>query len=217
MNYQRYELLLRLRRGNGELMAPDQFLPDAQRHGLIAEIDDWVLHEAVRILRLRRLKGKPVAVTVNVSAPSIDDPSVAEGIVNLLAANSVPAELLTIELTETGRISDLGRAHEFAERLRGAGCRFALDDFGAAFATLQYLKHIHFDMVKIDGDFIRNLPSSPADQLIVKAVAEIVTGFGAEVVAEFVGSQETVEILRGFGVGYGQGYFLGRPEPLRLD
>jgi diguanylate cyclase (GGDEF)-like protein/PAS domain S-box-containing protein len=213
----RYELLLRLRRGNGELMAPDEFLPDAQRHGLIAEIDDWVLHEAVRILRVRRLKGNPIAVSVNVSAPSIDDPSVAERIVNLLAANVVPAELLTIELTETGRISDLGRAHEFAERLRDAGCRLALDDFGAAFATLQYLKHIHFDIVKIDGDFIRNLPNSPADRLIVKAVADIATGFGAEVVAEFVGSQETVEILRGFGVGYGQGYFLGRPEPLRMD
>ncbi|HEX3803230.1 MAG TPA: EAL domain-containing protein [Solirubrobacteraceae bacterium] len=213
----RYELLLRLRRQSGELMAPDEFLPDAQRHGLITEIDDWVLHEAVRILRLRRLKGAPVAVSVNVSAPTIDDPSVAERIVNLLAANSVPPELLTIELTETGRVSDLGRAHEFAGRLREAGCRLALDDFGAAFATLQYLKHIHFDMVKIDGDFIRNLPRSPADQLIVKAVADIVTGFGAEVVAEFVGSQETVELLFGFGVRYGQGYFLGRPEPLRLD
>jgi EAL domain-containing protein (putative c-di-GMP-specific phosphodiesterase class I) len=128
----------------------------------------------------------------------------------------VPAHLLTVELTETGRISDLAHAHELARQLRSAGCRLALDDFGAAFATLQYLKHIQFDVVKIDGDFIRNLPESPADQLIVKAVAEIAAGFGADVVAEFVGSQETVDVLCSFGIGYGQGYFLGQPGPLPL-
>jgi EAL domain-containing protein (putative c-di-GMP-specific phosphodiesterase class I) len=109
---------------------------------------------------------------------------------------------------------DLAHAHELARQLRSAGCKLALDDFGAAFATLQYLKHIQFDVVKIDGDFIRNLPSSPADRLIVKAVAEIASGFGADVVAEFVGSHDTVELLRGFGIGFGQGYFLGQPGPL---
>jgi len=79
---------------------------------------------------------------------------------------------------------------------------------------MQYLKHIHFDLVKIDGDFVRNLARSPADQLIVKAVSEMARGFGSKVVAEFVDSQATVDLLRTFGVEYGQGYFLGRPEPL---
>jgi diguanylate cyclase (GGDEF)-like protein/PAS domain S-box-containing protein len=209
-----YELLVRMERPDGTLAAPAEFLPDAERHGLIAEIDRWVLAEAVRVLRVRQLAGRPVKVSVNLCAASIDDPELGERIGTLLKASDVPPQMLTLELTETGALSDLGRASELSLHLRDIGCRFALDDFGAAFASLQYLKHIHFDLVKIDGEFIRNLPHSPADQLIVKAVAEMATGFGAQVVAEFVDSQETVELLRQFGIEFGQGFFLGRPEPL---
>lgn len=212
-----FELLVRMPREDGTLASPAEFLPDAQRHGLIADIDEWVMAEAVRILKLRRLAGKEINVSINLSAASIDDPGLGDRLAGLLAANAVPPELLTLELTETGALSDLSRASELSLYLRELGCRFALDDFGAAFASLQYLKHIHFDLVKIDGEFIRNLASSPADQLIVKAVTEMANGFGAEVVAEFVDSQATIEVLKAFGVDYGQGYFLGRPEPLALS
>jgi diguanylate cyclase (GGDEF)-like protein/PAS domain S-box-containing protein len=211
-----YELLVRMQRADGTLAAPGEFLPDAERHGLIADIDRWVLAEAVRVLKARRLAGRPVKVSVNLGAASIEDPSLGDLIASLLEANAVPPEMLTLELTETGALSDLGLASELSLRLRDIGCHFALDDFGAAFASLQYLKHIRFDMVKIDGEFIRNLPRSAADQLIVKAVAEMATGFGAKVVAEFVDGQDTVDLLRQFGVEFGQGYFLGRPEPLPL-
>jgi diguanylate cyclase (GGDEF)-like protein/PAS domain S-box-containing protein len=209
-----YELLVRMQRDDGTLVMPGEFLPDAQRHGLISAIDDWVMAEAVRLVKLRRLASRPISVSVNLSASTLEDPTLADRILALLQGHGVPPRMLTVELTETGAISDLSRARELSLQLREIGCRLALDDFGAAFATLQYLKHIHFDQVKIDGDFIRTLPRSPADQLIVKAVAEIATGFGADVVAEFVETAETVELLRGFGVQYGQGYFLGRPEPL---
>ncbi len=211
-----YELLVRMQRPDGTLATPPQFLPDAERHGLIADIDRWVLAEAVRVLKLRRLAGEPVNVSVNLSAASIDDPALGERITSLLEANSVPPQMLTLELTETGALSDLARASELSLHLREIGCGFALDDFGAAFASLQYLKHIHFDLVKIDGEFIRNLPRSRADQLIVKAVAEMATGFGTRVVAEFVDGPDTVELLTQFGVEFGQGYFLGRPAPLPL-
>jgi diguanylate cyclase (GGDEF)-like protein/PAS domain S-box-containing protein len=212
-----YELLVRMRRPDGSLAMPAEFLPEAERHGLMDEIDKQVLAEAVRILKLRRLAGKTISASVNLCADTIEDVGIGERIASLLESNGVPPELLTLELTETGALSDLGRASELSTQLRSIGCKFALDDFGSAFASLQYLKHIHFDLVKIDGEFVRNLPRSPADQLIVKAVAEMVHGFGAKVVAEFVDSQETVELLRTFGVEYGQGYFLGRPEPLSLS
>lgn len=211
-----YELLVRMRRPDGTLAVPAEFLPDAERHGLIADIDRWVLAEAVRMLRLRRLAGRPVNVSVNLCAASTEDPELAPLIASLLADNDVAPEMLTLELTETGALSDLGLASDLSLRLRELGCHFALDDFGAAFASLQYLKHIRFDVVKIDGEFIRELPRSPADQLIVKAVAEMARGFGARVVAEFVDSQDTVDLLRKFGVEFGQGYFLGRPMPLPL-
>lgn len=211
---ERRELLLRMRRDGGDLAPPGDFLPDAERHGLIAEIDEWVLGEAVRLLRLRVQAGDPVALCVNISSVSVNRPELARRILAQLEDGGVPPALLTIELCETGRSSDLARTRQFATQLRDGGCRLALDDFGAAFTTLQYLKHIRFDLVKIDGDFIRELPTSPADQLIVRAVTEIAHGFGAEVAAELVGSQEAVELLRQYGVDYGQGDFLGRPEPL---
>jgi diguanylate cyclase (GGDEF)-like protein/PAS domain S-box-containing protein len=211
-----YELLVRMRRDDGTLATPAEFLPEAERHGLIEQVDRWVLNEAVRILKLRRTAGKQVSLSVNLCAATVEDPALPERIAALLESNAVPPDLLTLELTETGALSDLGRASDLSAQLREIGCRFALDDFGSAFATLQYLKHIHFDLVKIDGDFVRNLPRSPADQLIVKAVAEMARGFGSEVVAEFVDSQATVDLLTAFGVEYGQGYFLGRPEPLDL-
>jgi diguanylate cyclase (GGDEF)-like protein/PAS domain S-box-containing protein len=210
----RYELLLRMLRDTDELMMPAEFLHDAERHGLIAEIDEWVLGEAIRILGARQRSGNPVALAVNVSAATMSRPEIGDLVISELTAGGIPPELLTVELSETGRSSDLPLSREFAKRLHEGGCKLALDDFGAAFATLQFVKHIPFDTIKIDGEYIRELPTSPADQAIVKAVTEIVHGFGAEVVAEFVGNQETVELLKSFGVAYGQGYFLGRPEPL---
>jgi EAL domain-containing protein (putative c-di-GMP-specific phosphodiesterase class I) len=208
---------VRMRRDDGTLAMPAEFLPEAERHGLIEEVDRWVLGEAVRILKLRRLAGRQVSLSVNLCAATVEDPGLGDRIAAMLESNAVPPELLTLELTETGALSDLGRASDLSSHLREIGCKFALDDFGSAFATLQYLKHIHFDLVKIDGEFVRNLPRSPADQLIVKAVAEMARGFGSKVVAEFVDSQDTVDLLRTFGVEYGQGYFLGRPEPLSLS
>jgi EAL domain-containing protein (putative c-di-GMP-specific phosphodiesterase class I) len=210
----RYELLVRMLREGGELVMPGEFLHDAERHGLITEIDEWVIAEAIRLLGVRERAGAPVALAVNVSAATMNRPEIGDLIVSELGAAGIAPERLTVELSETGRSSDLPLSREFAKRLHEGGCKLALDDFGAAFATLQFVKHIPFDTVKIDGEYIRELRSSPADQLIVKAVTEIVHGFGAEVVAEFVGDQETVELLRGFGVAYAQGYFLGRPEPL---
>jgi diguanylate cyclase (GGDEF)-like protein/PAS domain S-box-containing protein len=209
-----YELLLRMVRDTGELVMPSDFLHDAERHGLITEIDEWVLGEAIRILGSRDRAGKPVALAVNVSAMTMNRPEIGELVVSELAAGGIRPELLTVELSESGRSSDLPLSREFAKRLHEGGCKLALDDFGAAFATLQFVKHIPFDIIKIDGEYIRELPDSPADQMIVKAVADIVHGFGAQVVAEFVGSQATVELLKSFGVAYGQGYFLGHPEPL---
>jgi diguanylate cyclase (GGDEF)-like protein/PAS domain S-box-containing protein len=210
----RYELLLRMLRDNDELIMPGDFLHDAERHGLITEIDEWVLGEAIRLLGVRERQGRPLALAVNVSAATMNRPEIGDLVVSELRAGGIRPELLTVELAETGRSSDLPLSREFAGRLHEGGCKLALDDFGAAFATLQFVKHIPFDFIKIDGEYIRELPTSPADRLIVKAVAEIVHGFGAQVVAEFVGSQETADLLEAFGVAYGQGYFLGRPEPL---
>ena len=108
----------------------------------------------------------------------------------------------------------MDEARQFAETLSRLGCRFALDDFGTGFGSYYYLKHLPLHYIKIDGDFIRNLASSPTDQLMVKAMVQVAQGLGMKTVAEFVENAETVEFLRAYGVDFAQGYHVGRPAPI---
>jgi EAL domain-containing protein (putative c-di-GMP-specific phosphodiesterase class I) len=130
-----------------------------------------------------------------------------------LARRAVDPSRLILEVTETAAISDMGRARAFCEGVQALGCAVALDDFGSGFGSFQYLKHLPFDFLKIDGDFIRALPVSPTDQLVVKALVDVVAGMGRRTIAEFVGDGTTLRMLRDYGVDYAQGYEVGRPAP----
>ncbi len=132
----------------------------------------------------------------------------------LLAKHPVPAKRLVVEVTETAAIVNIEKACDVARGLRKLGCRFALDDFGAGFASFYYLKHLEFDLLKIDGEFVENLTTNTTDQLVVRSMVEIAHGLGAQTVAEFVSDDAAVERLRELGVDYGQGYHLGRPAPV---
>ncbi len=101
---------------------------------------------------------------------------------------------------------------EFAQSLSRLGCRFALDDFGSGYASFYYLKHLPISYLKIDGEFVRDLPDSPADRLIVKALVDVCEGLGIKTIAEFVTDQRTMDIVRELGVDFAQGYHLGKPE-----
>ena len=210
-----YEALLRLADGpNGELTAPALFLPAAERYGLIREIDRMVLARVVRLLASDAAMGG-AAIAMNVSALSVTDPGMLAYIAAVLARYEVAPERLAIEITETAAISDMERARAFCAGVLDLGCSLALDDFGAGFGSFQYLKHLPFSHLKIDGGFIRELPSSRTDQLVVRALARIVRGMGRETIAEFVGDEATVAMLRAYDVDYAQGYQLGAPAPLR--
>ena len=114
----------------------------------------------------------------------------------------------------TAAVANIHLAREFAERLRAIGCRFALDDFGAGFGSFYYLKHLPFDYLKIDGEFVSNCLSNRTDQLVIRAVVDIAQGLGKETVAEFAADEELVQFLRSQGVDYAQGFHVGRPAPL---
>ena len=128
----------------------------------------------------------------------------------LAAAGADPARLL-IEVTETAAISDMDGARAFCAGAMELGCGVALDDCGAGFGSFQYLRRLPFTHLKIDGDFIRGLPCSRTDQLVVKALVSVVRGMGRETIAEFVGDEPTFMMLRSYGVDYAQGFHLGRP------
>ena len=117
----------------------------------------------------------------------------------------------TFEITETARVDDYETAGGFADRLTEFGCQVAIDDYGAGFGPFHYLKQIPFDVIKIDGAFIRDMPRNDADQLTVKAIVQIARGLGKTTIAEFVQDDETTQMLREYGVDMAQGYHLGRP------
>jgi diguanylate cyclase (GGDEF)-like protein/PAS domain S-box-containing protein len=209
-----WELLLRLPGNEGELILPSQFLYTAERSGLILDIDRWVLGEALKLLAQQRDWGREVRLAVNISGRSVGAQELLGLIERGLASSGIDPACLALEVTETAAIANMDRARGFANQLQSLGCHFALDDFGAGFGSFYYLKHIPFDYVKIDGEFIRNLPASTTDQLILDSIVQMSNGLGKHTVAEFVGDQETVEALKAHGVDYGQGYHLGRPIPV---
>ncbi len=209
----RYELLLRMIDGDGSLVMPGEFLPSAERAGLIAQIDRWVIAESCRLLGEHQRAGNWPHFEVNLSGPSMGDPAILEVIERGLAGLPVPSGLV-IEVTETAAITDIDRARAFAEHLESLGCEFALDDFGAGYGSFFYLKHLPFDYLKIDGEFVRGVATNRADQILVKSLVQIATELGKRTIAEFVEDQATLDTLRGLGVDFAQGYHVGRPAAL---
>ncbi len=204
------EALVRMRDGvSGKLISPGQFIPVAEKNRQILDIDRWVIRESVR--RLGANPGMP-AVAVNVSGRSFDEPGLPDYIAAQLAEHAVIPERLIIEVTETAAVADLDDAERFIQRLRQIGCHICLDDFGAGFASFAYLKHMQVDTIKIDGLFIRNLPSDEQNQVFVRAMVQVARGLGVKTVAECVEDGETLGMLVGFGVDLVQGYYLGRPQ-----
>jgi diguanylate cyclase (GGDEF)-like protein len=209
-----FELLLRLADDHGDLILPGSFLSNAERFGVIDKIDQWVLGEAVRHLSRSHAAGNDLMLTVNVSGKTMGDARLGAYVERLLTEHPIRPDRLVIEITETAAIINIERAHRLAQELRALGCRMALDDFGAGFASFYYLKHLEFDYLKIDGEFIRNLCATPTDQLVVQAVVTVAAGLKTSTIAEFVGDDATLELLKDLGVSYGQGFHLGRPAAL---
>ena len=209
-----FELLLRMRSDSGELVPPATFLPIAERFDLIGAIDRWVFARAVALLRREHEAGRPVTLSVNLSGRTMGDADFARWLDELLTDTPVPPQRLIVEITETAAIVNLERARALADLLRLRGCLLALDDFGAGFASFSYLKHLRFDVLKIDGEFVRGLRDNPTDRLVVEAVVAIARGLGTPSLAEFVTDDETLAAVRALGVDYAQGFHLGRPVPV---
>jgi len=201
---------------DGDLIPPGSFLYIAERFDLIQEIDRWVVSRAVEILAAEQAAGREIVLCVNLSAKSVTDPALPGHIAEQLAAHGADGRGLCFEVTETGAVVNIDRARNFARSIGELGCEFALDDFGAGFASFYYLKHLAFDLLKIDGEFVTDLTTSLTNQLVVKSVVDIARGLGKRTIAEFVEDAETLEMLRGMGVDFAQGFHIAKPGPLPL-
>lgn len=205
------ELLLRMREA-GELVLPDRFLPIAERHGLAPALDRMVIRRALALVAAST-PPDGFRWSLNLSAASLDDPSLPALIESELLASGVDAATLVFEITETSAVKNIDAAKALAGRLSELGCRFALDDFGAGYGSFYYLKHLPCDYLKIDGEFVRDLSTSHPNQVIVQAIVAVATQLGKKTIAEYVGDADTLALLTSYGVDYGQGFHLGRPTP----
>lgn len=206
------ELLVRMRGdADGEVvLAPDRFVPMAERLGLIGIVDRWMLDQAIAVAARGR------RVQINLSARSINDPKLVSDVCAAVGAAPSRARMLTFEITETAAIEHLDAARDFTERLLPLGCRFALDDFGTGFGSLTYLRQLPVNLLKIDTSFIHGMADNRSDRALVRSVIAIARELGLETVAEGVEDQATLELLRSFGVDHVQGYLIGRPQPVAL-
>lgn len=204
----REELLLRMIDRDGTVIAPRDFLVIAERYGLIGEIDRWVVRSAIR----HAARGK--RVDVNLSASSVGDPELLAMIERELHDSDADPADVVFEITETALIHDIDAGEAFARSLNELGCRLALDDFGTGFASFTYLKRLPLSYLKIDIEFVRQLGSTDANQHLVRAIVNLAQGFGHETIAEGVEDEETLLLLRYYGVDYAQGFHLGRPAPV---
>jgi diguanylate cyclase (GGDEF)-like protein len=202
-----HELLLRMI-DERRLWPPGAFLPEAERFGLMIEIDRWAIEHAIELAR-----HAPTPLTVNISAASIDDAASRRLILERLKAASLPSGQLIFEVTESAAIANADAARVFADRLNDLGSPLALDDFGVAFGSFNTLKQLPFDYVKIDGSFIRNVTENDMDPVFVEAIARAAKRLGKRTIAEQVSSEAAISLLRDLGVDLAQAYLLGSPAP----
>jgi PAS domain S-box-containing protein len=202
------ELLIRMRSRDGKLIPPGDFLPAAEKHGAIRDIDRWVIAQGAE------LAARGIDVEINISAASIGDPGLISDIEHELERTGAAPSRLVFEITETALVEKTEVAVVLAERLRKLGCRFALDDFGSGYGGFHYLKHLPMDFLKIDREFIRDARTSEGDQHVIRAIIGLAKGFGLQTIAEGVEDQETLDMLKEFGVDHVQGFHVGRPAPL---
>lgn len=206
-----HELLLRLQDEQGRLIPPDVFVPAAERHGLMRELDRWVVDHALAWLASQPHTG---VHAINLSGQTLSDPDFLPWVQAALARHAVDPHRLCFEVTETAAIAQLDPALSLMRALQAVGCRFALDDFGAGMASFAYLRRLPVDLLKIDGSFVRRLHEDALDHELVRVANGLGHLLGMQTVAEYAEDERVIKALRELGVDYAQGFGIGRPEPL---
>lgn len=211
-----YEILIRMLDDNGDVLSPASFLPAAERYQLMPLLDRWVIHNTLKSLRAvwTEIDGTGAVFCINLSGQSLTNNGFTTFVADELRQSAIDATRICFEITETAAISNIDEANGFIADMRALGCRFALDDFGAGLSSFGYLKVLDVDYLKIDGSFVREVTTDKVSRSMVEAICQIGRTMGLDMIAEFVGDQATVELLRDIGVDYVQGFFIGKPVPL---
>ncbi|MGN8198892.1 putative bifunctional diguanylate cyclase/phosphodiesterase [Salinisphaera sp. RV14] len=208
------EALVRWQHPRRGLIMPGDFIPRAERSGLINDLTLWVLRRAVKYAGVLRRDGRDLRISINVSARSILRPDFADTLEMLLAVQGLPGAALTLELTEDTLMADQARTLEVMTRLAGGGVQVSIDDFGTGYSQLSYLKRLPVAEIKIDRSFVQDMLESDTDLSIVSATIGLAHALNLRAVGEGVESAGQLDRLQELGCDLTQGFYIGRPMPL---
>ena len=209
-----FEVLVRLRSEDGELVYPGAFMPAALRYGLLTAIDRYVIGRTLEWLGRNGDLNDSGRLSINVAGASLSDPSFLEFVTERFTSSGANPTSVIFEITENVAVSNLDAAIALMSALGDLGCQFALDDFGRGFSSLGALKDLPVDYLKIDGGFVRNILSDAADEATVTAINDIGHALGKRTVAEFVENDDIRDRLCKLGVDFVQGFGIARPGPI---
>ena len=209
-----YELLLRLKESTDKILSPRNFIPAAERYGMMKEIDRWVIEHALSAYARQHGNASNACFSINLSGNSLNDEGLLHWVVKQFKKFKVAPDRICFEITETAAIRNLNQAKQLINALRAEGCRFALDDFGSGLSSFAYIKYLPVDYLKIDGSFVADMEQDSTASAVVAAINEMGHVLGIQTVAEHVENTTTLETMRAIGVDYVQGFALGEPLPL---
>ncbi len=209
-----YEILIRLKEKNGEVVSPFHFIPSAERFNLMPKIDRWVINKTLQKMAAEFVKfpNSKLVCSINLSGQSFSDEGFVSYIKEQINRFSVPADRVCLEMTETVAVSNLTQAVKFMEELKAFGCTFSLDDFGSGMSSFTYLKNLPVDYLKIDGHFVKTMMENKIDKAMVNSIHQIGSVMGLKTIAEFVENDDIMNELKKMGINYGQGYGIHKPE-----
>jgi diguanylate cyclase (GGDEF)-like protein/PAS domain S-box-containing protein len=209
------EVLVRMVDEDGEIIPPGRFLPAAERYALVPLIDRWVIEESFRQLHRWQQQGMPpIKLNINLSGVTLADPGLTLFIQEMVARYTISPQQIGFEITESSAISQIDLALAFFDFCRSQGFCLALDDFGSGLSSFGYLKKFRVESLKIDGMFVRNAHQDPDDRAVIEAIVRLSQLRNLRTVAEFVSSEEILQVVKRLGVDYAQGFVLHTPEPL---
>ena len=208
-----FEVLLRLKDDNGNIISPGKYIPAAERFNLMHAVDVWVVQKVIKKIEAMSQSGQAEVPRffINLSANSITDQSFCNYVLDLLNKHDIPKHSICFEITETAAIKNMDQAISFISQLKKAHCLFALDDFGSGMSSFTYLKNLPVDYLKIDGSIVNKMDKNKADQAMVAAINQIGQVMNIKTIAEHVENKAILSGLNEIGVTYAQGYYIGRP------
>ncbi len=212
-----YEVLIRMRGEDGSVVPPGKFIGAAERNGMMAQIDRWVLRSILEWLDDNPSHRERLSfATINISGASLNDARFVDDAFSMIAEHPMAMPKLCFEITESVALHDLGSTRRFVDRVRLYGAKLALDDFGAGYTSFNYLKEIPADFIKIDGSFVKDINRNPANFSITRTIVDLTHELGMRSIAEWAETADTVRTLIDMGVDYGQGFVLARPMDKRI-